>query len=1029
MHKRVLWTAVMILFVGLAAASSQTLQPWFDSPLDGQVNAIAVSGNKAYLGGTFTKIGYACGTGALFDTATGQPDRTFPKLDPAQGRVYASIPDGRGGWYVGGNFTYVGGIQHKYLVHIRPDHTVDPWNPSPNAFVQCLSLYGNRLYVGGYFTTIAGQSRGYGAVFDTTTGGLLSWDPKADNEITAITQVGSIVYVGGYFFSMGGQVRFMMGATDTAGTATNWAPSNGGPSGSASVSQILYVNGYLYVCGPISQLNSVARTDIAKLDLAGNVLAWNPGATLSGGYGTVACMAYSQGKLYVGGNFTSIGGKSVTNLAVIDTGTGVASTWNPAPNSTVRALAVAGSHLYVGGDFTSIGGKSWSWLASVDTSTGNATNWDVEVNEDPYTISTDGTSIFAGGLFTSAGSTTRGNLAAIDMTTGRITSWNPNASGGVSALAVVADKVIIGGNFTSLGVTSRSYLAALDTMTGTPIATTTWNGYSAGAVNTMLLLGNRLYLGGNFGSVDGSPRSYLAAIDKNSGSLLPWHPTLDAGGVYSLASLGSRVFTSGFFSKVNGQSRPYAAAFDTLNDSLTAWNPNPSYLCWSMAAQGTTVYLGGGFTTVGGVGRKSIAAVDTATGALLTNFNANFDLQLNVNAILPNGNQIIIGGQFEKINTLTRQALAYLDAGTGAVSSWSSNINTNIGTGTIYALAATPQTLLVGGEIISILDVPTQNFAVLIDSTIVLRPGLYANVNAINFGAVPLGGFKDTAIVIGNGGAAPLNITSIVSTGGPFSVRKSSAVLAPGQQLIDTVRFTPAALTTVNAYIVVTSNDLSSPDSIWVTGEGSGSPILQISAHNIAFGAVKLGQSKDTTVTMTNAGLDTLKITSITGISPVFTAGPSSRLLLPAQSFTDTLIFTPVSTEVAHSAILIQSNANANPDTIFVSGSGIPTTGVAAGEASLPDRFELSQNYPNPFNPSTTIRFALPFRSIVQLKVYNVLGQLVTVLVNGEREAGFGGVVWDATVPSGMYFYRLDAVSVSDPMMKFSEVRKMLLLK
>jgi hypothetical protein len=174
MPKRVLWIEAFLCCVVLAAAQSQTNQPWFDSPLDGQVNSVVVSGNKAYLGGTFTKIGYACGTGAFLDTATAKPDRTFPKMDPVQGRIYASIPDGRGGWYVGGNFSYVGGILRKYLVHIRPNHSVDSWNPSPNAFIQCLDLEGSRLYVGGYFTTIAGQSRGYGAAFDTSTGALLA---------------------------------------------------------------------------------------------------------------------------------------------------------------------------------------------------------------------------------------------------------------------------------------------------------------------------------------------------------------------------------------------------------------------------------------------------------------------------------------------------------------------------------------------------------------------------------------------------------------------------------------------------------------------------------------------------------------------------------------------------------------------------------------------------------------------------------------------------------------------------------------
>jgi len=78
--------------------------------------------------------------------------------------------------------------------------------------------------------------------------------------------------------------------------------------------------------------------------------------------------------------------------------------------------------------------------------------------------------------------------------------------------------------------------------------------------------------------------------------------------------------------------------------------------------------------------------------------------------------------------------------------------------------------------------------------------------------------------------------------------------------------------------------------------------------------------------------------------------------------------------------------------------------------STLPVSVNLSQNYPNPFNPSTTIRFELPFETMVQLQVYSVTGQLVATLVNDIRAAGEHRITFDAgQLASGVYVYRLVA--------------------
>ena len=90
---------------------------------------------------------------------------------------------------------------------------------------------------------------------------------------------------------------------------------------------------------------------------------------------------------------------------------------------------------------------------------------------------------------------------------------------------------------------------------------------------------------------------------------------------------------------------------------------------------------------------------------------------------------------------------------------------------------------------------------------------------------------------------------------------------------------------------------------------------------------------------------------------------------------------------------------------------------------NLPQVFELSQNYPNPFNPSTKISFALPTKTNVRLEIFNLLGQKVANLAQGEMEAGYHEVNWNAgSSPSGVYFYRL----ITDEQ---SLTRKMMLLK
>ncbi len=95
------------------------------------------------------------------------------------------------------------------------------------------------------------------------------------------------------------------------------------------------------------------------------------------------------------------------------------------------------------------------------------------------------------------------------------------------------------------------------------------------------------------------------------------------------------------------------------------------------------------------------------------------------------------------------------------------------------------------------------------------------------------------------------------------------------------------------------------------------------------------------------------------------------------------------------------------------------TTAIDDVPAEIPSGFALMQNYPNPFNPRTTIRYTLPRAGQVRLVIFNLTGQLVVELVNGDESAGLHTVVWDGRdqrglrVASGLYLYKLESNQLS----------------
>lgn len=165
------------------------------------------------------------------------------------------------------------------------------------------------------------------------------------------------------------------------------------------------------------------------------------------------------------------------------------------------------------------------------------------------------------------------------------------------------------------------------------------------------------------------------------------------------------------------------------------------------------------------------------------------------------------------------------------------------------------------------------------------------------------------------------------------------------------------------------------------------------------------------------------------------TAASSSNIRLSIPSFfinSNTVFISSTYTPVQSSSIEVgqsvtvwaNQDQNGNLQAVQVQQiSGSVTAVHDGGNESVPTVFELKQNYPNPFNPTTSISFTLSKVENISLTVYNIIGQEVASLVNGQMNAGLHVVTFNAArLASGIYFYRLHAGD-------FVAIKKMVLLK
>jgi hypothetical protein len=684
-------SAVAVLLSGGTQAAALNSKPSPGWITDGPVRAVQPVGNRVYIGGSFSYVGPVTGSGAPVQRRTGLATKRFPKVT---GSVAVAVSDGSGGYFIAGDFRKVGGAARSGLAHVRGDGSVAPgWHPRAvrydsntrsfrSASVFTMALSGSMLYVGGDFDRVGGASRRAIAAIDAGTGVVTSWDPQlADcegcaTEVHVLAVGGRTVYFAGFFDSVGGQHRYELAAVDAStGAVASWSPSYNGNVGALTVSgSTVYVGGN-------QDLGDNTLGCVAAFDTTGGTRIWKTNASGGEIFGDVNALAVSGSVVYVGGDFTRIGGRARHHLATVNPHTGTVTAWNPdvesvaGSSASVSVLALAGPTLYVGGQFTAIDGRQRSNVAALRTATGTPTSWRPGADRYVRTLAVSPTNVYVGGDFNSVGGLQRRNLAALDSRTGAATSWTADANGSVYALASSGFTMYAGGDFTELAGRARGHIAALSLNTG---KVTGWNPDADRAVYAIAVSGSHLYVGGSFSRIGGVSRSRIAAVSRYGGATSSWNPRAN-GEVDAIVASGSLVYMGGKFTLIGGTARKQLAAVYAGSATATLWNPDPTFEgdCGSrfgsssgcsigpavlaLAVSGSTIYVGGVFTSIGASSHGYLAAVDAATG-LATQWNpgahASYDYVASLDV---SGSTVFAGGGF---------GVAAISARTGTADAW-----------------------------------------------------------------------------------------------------------------------------------------------------------------------------------------------------------------------------------------------------------------------------------------------------------------------------------------------------------------------
>ena len=657
--------------------------------------------------------------------------------------------------------------------------------------------------------------------------------------------------------------------------------------------------------------------------------------------------------------------------------------------STVNSTAVQpDGRILIGGNFTSVGGVTRNYIARINPDGAVDAGFNPNVGGIVHcsVVLGDG-KVLIGGSFTAVGGVARNCMARINSDGTLDTSFNPNVDGitpSVYTMLVQPDgKIVLAGDFTTLGGVTRNNIARLNSNGSLDAG---FNPNAGGTVySATLQTDGKIVIGGSFFGVGGGSVNYLARVNADGTRDMGFNPNANSNVYCATVQMDGRILIGGVFDSVGAVTRNGVARVNIDGTLDTGFNPNANGTVYSMALQADgKIVIGGSFNTVGAVTRNYIARLNS-DGVTDSGFNPNANNTVD-GAMLQADGKILIGGDFTSVGGVTRNRLARLDNDAAAQSltvpstnrlQWLRSGASAEAANVTFELSAdggnnwtllgaatrisggwelTGLSLPVGGQIRARARIPggeSSGSSGLVEAIVpfgvqpeiaVEQPALtsIADGGSKDFGSVQVGSNTSLTFTIkntGNANLTGLGITFDGANASDFTLAASPTALVTGPtgSTTFTVRFAPGAAGARTATLHIASNDADeNPFDINLTGTATAPDIAveQPALTSVpdggtkAFGNVLTGTSTSLVFTIKNTGVGDLTGLGITFDGPnasefSVTASPVIPVTGPTGSTTFTVQFAPTSAGAKTAALHIASNVTGtkNPYDINITGT------------------------------------------------------------------------------------------------------------